>query len=110
MAVPIEGGTMSILVLSRRGSDLLYLPHQFDSALVTSAKSSFHSCIRVVGNPGVGIFSLALTHYPIPLSVACHSFTMALEKAQLGPLGQFYIAFEVLWNVSLVLAMVFLWR
>lgn len=35
---------------------------------------------------------------------------MALEKAQLGPLGQFYIAFEVLWNVALVLAMVFLWR
>ena len=61
MAVPIEGGTMSILVLSRRGSDLLYLPHQFDSALVTSAKGSSHSCIRVVGNPGVGIFSLALT-------------------------------------------------
>jgi len=109
MAVPIEGGTMSILVLSRRGSDLLYLPHQFDSALVTSAKGSSHSCIRVVRNPGDGTVSLALTT-PYRYRWLVTHFTMALEKAQLGPLGQFYIAFEVLWNVSLVLAMVFLWR
>ncbi|KAJ8118781.1 hypothetical protein OPT61_g316 [Boeremia exigua] len=35
---------------------------------------------------------------------------MALEKAQLGPLGWFYIGFEICWNLSLVAAMAFLWR
>lgn len=35
---------------------------------------------------------------------------MALEKAQLGPLGWFYIAFEICWNVALAVAMTFLWR
>ncbi|KAJ4351098.1 hypothetical protein N0V95_004145 [Ascochyta clinopodiicola] len=35
---------------------------------------------------------------------------MAFEKAQLGPLGWFYLAFVICWNVSLVAAMGFLWR
>lgn len=35
---------------------------------------------------------------------------MAFEKAQLGPLGWFYLAFVICWNVSLVAAMAFLWR
>jgi hypothetical protein len=85
-AVPIEGGTMSILVLSRRGSDLLLLSHQFNSALVTSAKGSFHSCIRVVGNPDVGYFSLALTA-PYRYRWLVTHLPWLWRKHSSGPLG-----------------------